>query len=329
MRRKVVPIFVIVLGASGSGLVAPRAWAQPAADPRAATAAPIYDAAVALMDRRKYSEACPKLEEVIRLVPEGIGAKFTLAECYEESGRLASAWKTFGLVEEAATKAGQGDRQQRARSRRDRLEPRIARLTIEVPERARSLPDLAILRDGEKVPQVEWGVPVPIDKGRHIVVATAGPDRFEKAVDIEKDGLPFIVVVQGLPREAPIASTPPQAGTETKSSGGFGVQRSLAVAAAGVGVACIGVGAFFGVRTIQKKNESNEGGHCTGNLCDDTGLALREEGFTAATVSTVMFVVGGAAIAGGAVLFFTAPKGAPVKAQAAIGPGTFAIRGSW
>lgn len=314
-----IAALLLALG-TGSALAQPSAQAT-------AKAEAMYKDAVALMDKGDYAAACPKLEEIIRLVPEGIGAKVTLAECYEESGRLASAWAAFGVAEEAAARAGQGDRQRKARARRDALEPRLAKLTINVSDRARSLGGLSISRDGAPVDQASWGAAVPVDKGRHTVVATAGSYRFEKEVDIAEDGASVSVAIEGA-AGAPASSGPGDAATG-KESGGFGAQRAAGIAVAGAGVVGVGVGVFFGLRAISKKNESNEGGHCRAdNRCSAVGVALRDEGLTAATISTVLFIAGGALSAGGAALFLTAP-GAPAGAQIAIGPGGVAIRGSW
>src|SRR5262245_25783154 len=55
----------------------------------------LYDAATKAMDGNDYAAACPKLEEVVRLVPHGVGARLTLARCYEGAGRLASAHASY------------------------------------------------------------------------------------------------------------------------------------------------------------------------------------------------------------------------------------------
>ena len=322
------------------GLAVKTARAQPSGATTAKEAAAMYKEAVALMDKGKHAIACPKLEEVVRLVPNGIGAKVTLAECFEESGRLGSAWAAFGMAEQAAAAAGQPARQTKARARREALEPKVAKLTIQVGERARSLEGLSILRDGAPVASEAWGTAVPVDKGRHVVVATAGAYRFEKEVAVAADGASVSVLIEG-PEEAPAPGA-----SDHGAPGGFGAQRTAGLIVAGTGVVGIGLGAFFGVRAISKKNASNESGHCReGNKCDRYGIALRDEGLTAATVSTVMFIAGGVAAAGGVVLFLTASKAdtgaaatkgntrAAAKwlgdAQVAIGPGGVAVRGSW
>ncbi|EYF05000.1 Hypothetical protein CAP_3590 [Chondromyces apiculatus DSM 436] len=56
------------------------------------------------------------------------------------------------------------------------------------------------------------------------------------------------------------------------------------------------------------QSESNDG-HCDdANRCDPTGRQLREDASGAGDVSTVLFIVGGAVLAGGVVLFATAPS---------------------
>ena len=97
------------------------------------------------------------------------------------------------------------------------------------------------------------------------------------------------------------------------------------------GVVGIGVGSYFGLRAISKKDASEADGHChDGNQCDDVGYALRDEGRDAGTISTVLFVVGGAAMAGGLTLFLTAPAaGGGVKAEVSVGLHGMSLRGTW
>ena len=86
----------------------------------------------ALMKAKNYAEACPKLAESQRLDP-GIGTQFHLADCYENQGKLASAWATFLEVASLAAASNQPDREKAAKARAARLEPRLPRLTIVVP----------------------------------------------------------------------------------------------------------------------------------------------------------------------------------------------------
>ena len=69
----------------------------------------------------------------------------------------------------------------------------------------------------------------------------------------------------------------------------------------------MGVGGYFGVQALSNKSDSNADGHCVNNLCDATGLPLRHDAVSDATISTVVIGAGAVAVAAGAVLWFTAP----------------------
>jgi len=104
-------------------------------------------------------------------------------------------------------------------------------------------------------------------------------------------------------------------------------QRTLAYAAAGVGVIGVGIGSFFGLRAISK-NKDAESLCRNGYVCEDPqGPVLADDARAAARISTITFVVGGAALAGAAVLYFTSPKQPAVTA--AVGPTGISVRGSF
>src|SRR5678816_498104 len=72
-------------------------------DPAGAQA--LFDQARELTRQGRFAEACPKLQESNRLDP-GIGTQFHLADCYEQSGRIASAWAAFLEVASQARATG-------------------------------------------------------------------------------------------------------------------------------------------------------------------------------------------------------------------------------
>lgn len=92
--------------------------------------------------------------------------------------------------------------------------------------------------------------------------------------------------------------------------------RTLGFVLGGVGVVGVGVGSYFGVTAISKKNSGNA--HCTGKLCDSQGLSLESDAHTDGAVSTVAFAVGAVALAAGAYFVITAP--ASQSAQLQVGP---------
>ncbi len=317
-------------------LMVPTAAQAQTVDPAKAVAAQaLYEQATGEMDARNYASACPKLEEVTRLVPEGMGAKLTLGECYEAVGKLASAWSQYALVEAAAAKAAQPDRARRAAEKAAALKPRLATLVIEVPDAVRAIHGIAITRDGVAVGSAQWGVPVPADAGGHDVVASApGHTPWKKRVEIVADGAEVSVAVkppQPDPQAGPgrTPDTPPQRTW----------QRPVGLAAMGIGVAGVGLGAALGGLAISKNGASNEDNHCDAtDHCDATGTDLRNQALGLGTGSTIAIAVGGVALAGGAVLFFTAPSRRPERtgstpaprvASVEITPGGLLTRGTW
>src|SRR5690242_7328934 len=120
------------------------AHAQSAGGASTNAATTLWEQALEAMNKQDYANACPKIEEVARLRPDGLGAKLKLAECYEGAGRLASAWAIYTLVEPLAEKANQPDRQKTAHDRVEALKPKLAMITIAVPDTVRALPGLEI-----------------------------------------------------------------------------------------------------------------------------------------------------------------------------------------
>src|SRR4051794_7984624 len=124
----------IAATALSAALALPGAAAAQTGPPDAAAAAQaLFDSARERMERGLFDEACPRLEEAVRLAPTAVGAKLRLGECYEGQRRYASAWTMFLAAEAAAKAAGQTDREQKARDRASALEPRLSRLTVVVP----------------------------------------------------------------------------------------------------------------------------------------------------------------------------------------------------
>src|SRR5262245_62252923 len=95
-----------------------------------ATAEALFREGTALLDEKRYAEACPKLAESHRLDP-ATGTLLALAFCHEGEGRLASAWAEFAEVAGRARAEGRTDREHVAREHAANLKPRLARLSVE------------------------------------------------------------------------------------------------------------------------------------------------------------------------------------------------------
>lgn len=311
---------------------------------RAAAANALYEKATAEMDAGNYQTACPMLEEVTKIAPEGLGAKLTLAECYEAAGKLASAWSLYTLVEELALKAKQADRSKKAAKKAAAIKPRLATLSIELPDDVRSIPGLSITRDGVQLEDAQWGLPLPVDAGAHEVTATApGRKAWKYSTEALANGGKLVVQVkplevevkESLPGPTPVVPAKPPAPRQQLW------QTPLGIGAMALGGAGVAVGALLGGLALSKNGASNEENHCDVlNRCDDVGLSLRKDAVGLGNGSTVAIVVGAVVLAGGVVLFATAPKAAPKDERAAAGsgrwsaavellPGGLRVKGSW
>src|SRR5690606_41548923 len=114
-----------------------------------------------------FTAACPKVERVVRLAPGGGGGRVALASCYEADGRLASAWSAYLLAGATAARMGQPQRQRLARARAEALRPRLARLSLVIPDAVRALPGLTITCDEVPIVAAQWDAPFPVDRGAH------------------------------------------------------------------------------------------------------------------------------------------------------------------
>ena len=316
------------------GVMAPAsARAEGGDGEKKAAAQALFDEGRQLATAGSYAAACPKLVESLRLDPV-IGTRFYLAECFEHVGKLASAWTYYLEVADAASAAGQKDREKYANDRAEALRPRLARLALQVPEAARAIPGLEITRDGVAVGEAQWGTAIPVDLGAHVIAATA-PKRkpWSTRVDVGQEGQAVEVAVPALevpppPTPVVVRVEPPPPPAPPPPPPPSGRRRVAGFVVGGVGVVGLGVGAALGGLALSKKSASNADGHCdAADHCDGAGLALRSQGLTAATGSTVGFVVGGAALVTGIVLVATAPSAK--EPAVALGPGGASLSWRW
>jgi hypothetical protein len=276
--------------------------ARPArADNDAAAAQALFDEAKALTAAGKYEEACPKFLASLKL-DQKPGAAINLADCYEKSGKLASAWARYVEAATLAERVHQADRQQYAKDHASVLEPLLSRLTIAV---AAPVSGMQVRRDGEPIDAAVLGSALPVDAGQHVIEVTApGKKPWSSTVTVAAGAAQVKIDVPTL------EDAPPEAGPAAPSGpSGLGAQRIAGIALASVGLAGVVVGAAFGGIAASKWS-GVLATHCHNSptMCDPTGIALAGDAKQAATISTVGFVAGGVVLATGVVVFFTAPR---------------------
>jgi hypothetical protein len=178
------------------------------------------------------------------------------------------------------------------------------------------------------VAAAEIGVATPIDPGSYRIEASAPgrkkwtanldvPDRADNQTleipNLELLGTappqaqtPLVQPVDA-PRDRPVS---PASEAPSRGSG----QRALGIGVGIAGVVGVGVGTYFGLRAKSKNDDA--AAHCVNDTrCDATGVDLDDQARTSATASTIAFSAGGALLAIGAALYFTAPNGNSTSAS--------------
>lgn len=287
------------------GLAGPAA-AEPTAEDKAA-AESLFQDALKLIREDKYVDACPKLEASNKLDP-AVGTLFNLGDCYEHTGRTASAWSSFGDAKRLAVRLNDR-RAAEAEQREKAMEPRLARLAVTAAEKPEGL---VVLRDGKPLDAALLGSAVPVDPGKHTLEAKApGREPWSTEIDVPDRPGTVTAAIPALAKAAAAASATASssAGGPAAPPGGMGPQRIAGLAVGGVGIAGLVVGGVFGGLAASKTGES--GGHCVDgepDRCDPTGLSLRQQANDMATIANIALAAGGVLTAGGVVLYLLAPS---------------------
>jgi hypothetical protein len=306
-----------------------------------AAAQALFDQAKKAMAAHNYAEACPKLEESLRL-QSALGTLLNLAQCYEFEGKLASAWGKYLDVSAKARAAGQAERARIGHDRAAALAPKLSNLAVDLAPG--NHPDgLEIRRDGTLVGAPEWGVLIPADAGLHTIEATApGRKSWSQTVTLSDGAATARVTVPDLPplpvepaaspAPSPVAAPrPEEAPSSTREAGSGSALRVVAVGTGVAGVAGLGVGAVFGLLSMSNHDTAQR--QCSGQTCSTpAGSQSWTDAVNDGNISTLAFIVGGAAVALGVTLWLVAPAptgpSAPV-ARLAVGPGSVGINGVW
>jgi hypothetical protein len=315
--------------------IALQAGAQGKSGGNRAAAEALFNQGRDLMTAGKFADACPKFEASQQLDP-GLGTMLNLAECYEKTGRTASAWAEYREAIPLARAAGSKARLDLATERAQALQERLSTLTIRAMSGEDLDPHLEVRRDGVAVQQAELGSPIPVDPGEHVIEAVApGKQAWTSKVQVAGDAAKVSVEIpklqtSGEPAAAgssPITTSPENSPPPSDASPSS-AQKVTGLVFGGVGVVGLGLGAFFGLQASSKWSDAK--GKCADYPygCGSEGADLRSSAHSAATVSTVAFVAGGALLATGVVLYLTAPSKKQSVALG-LGPSSAFVQGSF
>jgi tetratricopeptide (TPR) repeat protein len=297
---------------SWAGLAwAPSAAAQ-TAESQAAEA--LFRQAKALLDRGELEPACEKFAASQALEP-GLGTLLYLGDCYERAGRFASALATFREATEVAEQRGDTARLRLAQVRVSALEPRAPKLEIRRGPAPQPV-DLQITVGGVPLPSTDLGKPLPRDAGSYEIRFSApGHEPFVSHIDLKNaDG-----VIVTVPRLVPVTGPARAVLSENDEAPEDSSQRTLAWVVGGTGAALLATaGVFAGLAASKNRNSKGDCNPDSPNRCGPAGVELRNDARSLANVATVATVLGGVGLAGGAVLYFSAPDTEAPLGQAAM-----------
>ncbi|CAN5719068.1 hypothetical protein BH11MYX4_BH11MYX4_29160 [soil metagenome] len=242
----------------------------------------------------------------------------SLGDAYRTRGKVASAWGAYVSARDLARARGDA-RVADAEQRVAEVSPRLPRITLRVASAA----DVTVTDNGLTLPRATFGSAVPVDPGRHEIVATARGRRSFRKTEELAEGQGHDVVIPVLeraaePREA--SSGADEVRGDTQRAAG----TALVVGGAGLTV----LGLVFGGLAISKWSTVTAA--CPQRQCESASSRSAVEGDAKAAdrlavVSTVGVVVGLMALGAGVLLRVSAPpKGvsvAPVVGARSVGLG--------
>ena len=284
-----------------------------------------------LKEQGKCNEAIPHFVESIQLDRQP-KALLNLADCEEKLGRLGPAAKHFLEARDLANAQGVQNQATYAAQRLQSIEQRMPKLVIKLAPGVP--PDTVVARDGVDLGPASLGTPLPIEAGKHTIVARGGGLQRDYEVTVAQSGNTDVIVtpIGGRAMTAPQGGTPPRAaapgapvpvpsggagaigiGSSSATEGSNGnIQRIGGVVLIGTGAVGLAVGSVFGLK-VQSKNAEIRETCPEGTFCSPDEMlqyySAVSDAKAARTISYIGFGVGAAFVTAGVISLLTAPKG--------------------
>jgi hypothetical protein len=284
-----------------------------AADTAAADA--LFSEAKELVAKKMYAEACPKFEASYKL-DRAVGTLMNLADCHENTGRIATAWAEWGEAFEWLKREGD-KRSEFATSRRDALAPRLPKLTITV---TRPASRLAVFRDATRIEEGAYNVALPTDPGPHAITVRRGDEVLkEERVELaEGAALSVTLDLAAIERAAP----PPKPGGGDAVTGPAprSAQKTIGFIVGGVGLASIAVAGVLEAVALSHMTTARADDGCLNKLCSPRGYDAVQTAGSFADAGQWVFV-GGLLVTGvGLTMVLTAPAPPPSPSMSPSSP---------
>jgi hypothetical protein len=255
-----------------------------------------------LLAEKKYPEACTAFEDSDRIDP-GIGAKLNVAKCYQEWGKLATAWKWFSDAEQMA-KDTKDDRARKIHGLAEELDASVPRLTVKAPRNA-STTGIEIKLDGVAFEISALGTERRVDPGPHQIDYVIDGARKTKTIPVERGGSSEVTLeIPEKLRGAVVREPSASAGVDDPGR----TRRIVGIGASVVGIVVVGTAAVVTWRARDSYKNALTA-HCRGatDMCDADGLTATHAARHRANIATIVTIGGAAAVAGGLFLYLTAP----------------------
>jgi hypothetical protein len=237
-----------------------------------------------------WQDALEKLDRVskVRLTP---GVRYHVAFCHEHLGHLTTALDGYRLAQEQAESAGARDVIQLASAEIAALVPRIPHVTIQLSP---GVVGARVTVDGQRIDASRFGEAVSIDPGRHKLEGAA-TGYVDASTEISvSEGESTMATLSFVPIVVAPAVAPAPVLTAERSRSVYFPTGAVAATAAAVGLAGLGVGAYFaGAQALATGRAT-----CAGQTspCDSQKQTVRAWDWAAfglwggATVSTALAV---------------------------------------
>lgn len=273
--------------------------------------AKLFEEGRALAKDGRYEAACAKFEQSLALDP-AIGTQLNYADCHEKLGQHAEAWRIFDAAADAE-KITNPVRARFARERADALLSKVGVVVISVTTPA--TPKLAISIGGRSIKPAAV-IREIVDPGSVSLTASAASGTPFEATETVAAGKTITFTIPAFPDAEPPGAGAAGGDVEPSTPEPTHVRRrSRVFIAYGVGAAgalTLASGIVVGLAARSDYQAQFDGGECQDveprPVCSPQGFGAQSRARSLATVGTVLGVGGLALIAGGAVLFFTAPR---------------------
>lgn len=267
---------------------------------------------------KEYALACTAFEQS-QQAESAVGTQLNIALCYEEWGKLATAYRAYVEAERLAKADRDKERARGARDKQDQLSPKIARVIATIP--ATTVAGTTFALDGTPLSRTDLEQPIMVDAGDHTIEArlTNRPTT-QTAVSIRNGERKTVTLVVPQP--------------ETKTISGRG-PRKTGKLIGGIALVTIGAGALGGAAIVSYKARTDYAdaiGDCPDRRCETrSAFDATEKARSRANLMTFVGA-GGVALAGVGVWLVITSKGerfekvVPVVTNDHVG---LAVGGRW